>query len=104
MLSLPILKRIDAYWWVTGSFYQLNLNVSLGKDHLYSSRDAHGTCWSFVNLQGNFTQKLSFHSSINSKYKALMIGFFLTDNMFRSLTLQVRWQGWIRRHNYKLNF
>ena len=26
MLTLPILKRIDAYWWVTGSFYQLNLN------------------------------------------------------------------------------
>ena len=26
MLTLPILKRIDAFWWVTGSFYQLNLN------------------------------------------------------------------------------
>ena len=24
----PALKRIDAYWWVTGSFYQLNLKIA----------------------------------------------------------------------------
>ena len=27
-LALNGLKRIDAYWWVTGSFYQLNLNAN----------------------------------------------------------------------------
>ena len=28
--------------------------------------------------------------TINSKHKAVTIGFFFMDNMFRSLTLQVR--------------
>ena len=32
-------------------------------------------------------------SSVNNKHKAVTIGFFFTDNMFRTLTLQVRWQG-----------
>ena len=31
--------------------------------------------------------------TINSKHKVVTIGFFFTDNMFRSLTLQVRRQG-----------
>ena len=31
--------------------------------------------------------------TINSKHKAVTIGFFFTDNMFRSVTLQVGWQG-----------
>ena len=31
--------------------------------------------------------------TINNRHKAVTIGFFFTDNMFRILTLQVRWQG-----------
>ena len=36
---IPILKRIDAYWWVTGSFYQLNL--SLDKKFYHHFRCCH---------------------------------------------------------------
>ena len=43
-------------------------------------------------LGGKFPYTMTY-VPINNRHKAVTIGFFFTDNMFRTLTSQVRWQG-----------